>query len=189
MKDLKWEKLSSKYLFTDTWLTARQDRCKMPDGRIVDPYYVMEYKDWVNAVAFTKEGKILFVRQYRHALGQTSFELPGGCIEKEDASPLEGLKRELLEETGYTFDTFTDLGAISANPSTNDNITYMFLAEGGVKVQEQELDPHEEIEIYTFTVEEVISILEKHEIMQSLHVSTLFYALKQKGLLSISKDE
>ncbi len=184
MKDLKWKTLSSKYLFKDSWLTARQDRCEMPDGRIVDPYYVMEYKDWANAVAFTKDNKILLVRQYRHALGDTCFELPGGCIEQDDDSPLSGLKRELLEETGYTFKNFTDLGTISANPSTNDNITYMFLAEGGEKIQDQDLDPNEEIEIYTYSVKEVLDIIDQHKMMQSLHVSSLYFALKKKGLLT-----
>lgn len=189
MEDLKWKLLSSQYLFKDSWLTARKDRCEMPDGRIVDPYYVMEYPDWVNAVAFTEEGKILMIRQYRHALGETHYELPGGCIDPEDASSLDGMKRELLEETGYTFKKYTSLGNISANPSTNNNITHMFLAEGGKKVQGQDLDPNEEIEIYTFSPEEVLSLVLNHEIMQSLHVSCLFHAFFHVGLISFSTQK
>lgn len=187
MKSLKWKQLSATYLFKDDWLTARKDRCEMPDGRIVDPYYVMEYKDWVNAVAFTKEGKILMIRQYRHALGEVTIEVPGGCIDQEDASPSEAIKRELLEETGYSFKRIMPLGTISANPSTNNNITHMFLAEGGEKVQDQNLDPNEEIEVLTYSSEEVIQLLLSNKIMQSLHVSCLFYAFQHLGILTFPK--
>ncbi len=184
MKNMKWELISSQYLFKDDWLTARRDRCRMPDGRIVDPYYVMEYPDWVNAVALTNEGKILMVIQYRHALGKVSPELPGGCIDPDDKSPEEAIKRELLEETGYHYKKFTSLGAISANPSTNSNITHMFLAEDGEKIQEQNLDPNEDIEVRAYTPEEIMQLLAAHQIMQSLHVSCLFYAFRYLRLLS-----
>ncbi len=184
MKALKWKQLSSTYLFKDNWLTARKDRCEMPDGRIVDPYYVMEYPDWVNAVAFTDDGKVLMIRQYRHALGEVTLEIPGGCIDQEDASPAEAIQRELLEETGYRFCKLTPLGIISANPSTNNNITHMFLAEGGEKIQRQHLDPNEEIEVISYSSEEVLQLLFEHKIMQSLHVSCLFYAFRHLGILS-----
>lgn len=183
MKDLKWKLLSSDYLYKDTWLTARRDRCEMPDGRIVDPYYVMEYPDWVNATAFTKEGNILMIRQYRHALGAVTVEIPGGCIDAEDPDPESAMKRELLEETGYVFNKLTPLGTISANPSTNSNITHLFLAEEGEKVQGQHLDPNEEIEVFSYTPEDVMQLLTERQIMQSLHVSCLFYAFRHLGML------
>ncbi len=189
MKEMKWELVSSQYLFKDGWLTARRDRCRMPDGRIVDPYYVMEYPDWVNAVALTKEGKILMVVQYRHALGKVSPELPGGCIDPEDENPEEAVRRELLEETGYLFRKFTPLGVISANPSTNNNLTHLFLAEEGDKIQGQTLDPNEDIEVQAYTPEEIMQLLTDNKIMQSLHVSGLFYAFRYLKLLSFQGNK
>ena len=53
----------------------------MPDGRIVEDYYVLEYSNWVNAVAITEDNKILMVKQYRHAAEIVSTELPGGVID------------------------------------------------------------------------------------------------------------
>src|SRR5580658_7665683 len=49
------------------------------------------------------------------------------------------LERELLEETGYSFEKFEYLGKTSANPSTNNNWMHIFLATGGTLVQEQQL--------------------------------------------------
>lgn len=183
--DMKWTVLDSKYLYKETWFTVRSERCKTPEGKIVDPYYVFEFPDWVNALALTEEGDILLVRQYRHALGETILEIPGGCIDDTDADTEAAMRRELLEETGYVFDTVESLGEISPNPSTNTNITYMFLARGGKKVQEQHLDANEEIEVLTFKREEVITLLKENKIRQSLHATCMFYAFLKLGWLTM----
>ena len=99
-EDKKWKILSSEYLVRRPWLTARRDVAQLPDGRVNNEYYVLEYPDWVNIIAITKEGKMIMERQYRHALGNTCYELPCGVIEAGE-TPLEAAKRELLEETGY----------------------------------------------------------------------------------------
>lgn len=182
---MQWETLSSSYVYKDNWFTARRDRCKTPGGKIVDPYYVLEFPDWVNGVAFTKEGQIIMIRQYRHALGRTLLEIPGGCIDPDDPDPEFAMRRELLEETGFSFEKITALGTISPNPSTNSNITYMFLAEGGEKIQEQKLDPNEEIEVLFYSPEKVIQLLGENQILQSLHATCLFYAFQHLGWLEM----
>lgn len=178
MKDpLDWKLVSSEYLFRDSWLTARKDTCERPDGTIVTPYYVMEYPNWATALALTEDGKVILVKQYRHAIGRTCMEIPGGCIDDTDASPEAAIRRELLEETGYAFDSFEFLGEISANPSTNNNMMYMFLAKGGKKVQEQMLDHNEEIEVHLVDMAELKGMLRRNEILQSMHVSCIFYGM------------
>ncbi len=104
-------------------------------------------------------------------------EIPGGCIDDTDASPEAAIQRELLEETGYAFDSFEFLGEISANPSTNNNMMYMFLAKGGKKVQEQMLDHNEEIEVHLVEMAELKEMLRRNEILQSMHVSCIFYGM------------
>ena len=66
-KDMKWKTLSQKYLIEKPWLTARVDKVELPTGAIIDEYYVLEYPDWVNTIAITKDGMFVFVRQYRYA--------------------------------------------------------------------------------------------------------------------------
>jgi 8-oxo-dGTP pyrophosphatase MutT (NUDIX family) len=179
MKDLSWKILSSEYLFKDTWFTIRKDTCKAADGRIISPYYVYEFPTWVTAVALTEDGKIIMERQYRHALEQINFEIPGGCVDDTDASTQTAIARELLEETGYTFSHYEYLGKTSSNPSTNNNWMHMYLATGGRLVQEQQLDHNEEIEVYLFSVDEVKQLLKENRIIQSMHVTALFYALEK----------
>jgi 8-oxo-dGTP pyrophosphatase MutT (NUDIX family) len=180
---MKWQILSSEYLFNDLWFKVRKDTCKIPGGKIVEPYYVYEFPDWVTAVALSEEGKVIMVRQYRHGLGETCIETPGGCVDDTDANFEEAIKRELLEETGYSFSSYKYLGRISANPSTNNNLMHMFLATGGKKVAEQQLDPNEEIVVELYTIEEVKQLIRENKLLQSMHVTCFLYALKELGKL------
>jgi 8-oxo-dGTP pyrophosphatase MutT (NUDIX family) len=138
---------------------------------------VYEFPEWVTAVAVTKDGKIIMEKQYRHAAGITMFEIPGGCVDETDASLEEAIARELKEETGYEFASYEYLGKISANPSTNNNWMHMFIARGGVKMGDQELDHNEDISLHLMDKAEVEELLRKYEIKQAMHATALFYAL------------
>lgn len=179
---MKWKILSSEYLFRDLWFSVRKDRCETPDGKIVDPYYVYEFPTWVAAFAMTEDNKVIMVRQYRHAIEEVSLEIPGGCVDDTDKNLEEAIARELLEETGYSFKEFTYLGRISSNPSTNNNWLHMFLATGGKKTHDQNLDHNEEIEVSLFTTDEVKSFIKEHRIIQSLHISCILYGMEKMGI-------
>jgi len=183
MRDLKWKTLQSEYLFNDLWFTVRNDTCEKPDGGIVSPYYVYEFPTWVTAMAITEEGKVILERQYRHGIGETNFEIPGGCVDDTDKSYEEAIARELLEETGYTFTHYEYLGKTCANPSTNNNWMHMYLATGGKKVKEQELDHNEDIDVQLVSLDELKQLLRDNQIIQSMHVTAIFYALQKLGEL------
>lgn len=180
--NLEWKICHSEYIHKGPWATLRSDECEMPDGRIVDQYYVLEYPNWVNAVALTAENKVLMVRQYRHAANIVSLEIPGGVIDG-DEKPEAAMRRELLEETGYQFDDIELISVVYPNPSTANNHVYCYLAKGGIKVQEQALDEHEELIVEEYTIDEVKQFLAENKIAQSLHCTGLFYALMKLGEL------
>ncbi|MBL0335316.1 MAG: NUDIX hydrolase [Chitinophagaceae bacterium] len=185
MKDpLAWQTLSSEYIFKDRWFTVRKDICLTPGGVTVNPYYVYEFPVWVGGVAMTADGKFIMVRQYRHALGETGIEIPGGCVDEGDADYQSAIARELLEETGYTFSKYEYLGRISPNPSTNTNLLHMFLATGGVKTNEQSLDANEEIDVVLLSADDVKTLLKENRIVQAMHVTALFYALQKLGMIT-----
>jgi len=181
---MEWKLLKSDYLFKDLWFTVRKDSCQRPDGKVVEPYYVYEFPEWVTAVALTENGEFIFEKQYRHAAGLTMMEIPGGCVDPEDESLYSAIARELKEETGYVFETMEYLGKTSANPSTHNNWMHFFLAKGGKKISEQELDGNEDIQVSLLTVEDVKSLLKENKIFQSMHVTALFYALERLGELN-----
>ncbi|MGB7528402.1 NUDIX hydrolase [Sphingobacterium cellulitidis] len=178
----KWKTINSNYIIQRPWATLRVDKLEMPNGNIKEEYYVLEYPTWVNMVALTEDNQVIFVKQYRHGAGQIMVELPAGVVE-ENEDPEIAARRELLEETGYAFDQITYVCELFANPATSGNITYTYLLTGGRKVQEQDLDPSEDIEVVLMDLEEAKQFLFENKIGQALHSSALFYTLKKLGKL------
>jgi ADP-ribose pyrophosphatase len=177
----KWDKLSTRYLVREKWATLRVDTVKLQNGPVKDDYFVLEYPEWVNAVAVTEDNKIVMVRQYRHAADIISLEIPGGVVDPGE-KPEVAIKRELLEETGYSFKTQELIATLYPNPATANNKTYTYLLTGGVKTHEQELDEHEILNVEEYTFEEAKQLLLDNKIAQSLHSNGLFYGLVKLGL-------
>jgi ADP-ribose pyrophosphatase len=150
----------------------------MPDGQIVDPFYVLEYPDWLNAVALTAEGEVILTRQYRHGVGSVILELPSGTVEDEDASPEAAMRRELLEETGYVFSELYATGIVSSNPDKCTNLVHSFLAVGGQRIQDPNPGAGEQIELELVSIPEFRRLLRENAFLQSMHVASAYYALE-----------
>lgn len=178
---LKWKSLKSRVVISDRWIHLQADRCLMPSGKILDPYYVIREPDWVHVVAFRDDRRVLLVRQYRYAAGVTCWELPGGAVHKGERH-LSAAKRELLEETGGRSVRWTKLGRFYANPARQDNSVHGYLAERVKITSAPALDATEEIESRFFTVEEVRRLIFHGKFSNVMHVALLFLAFNARGL-------
>lgn len=174
-----WSILKSEYLHRRPWLTVRRDTVQLPDGTVHPEYYVLEYPSWINVMAITREGKFVMVRQYRHGLGIIATELCAGVVE-EGESPLDGARRELLEETGYGEGEWELSMVISANPGSQNNLAYCYIARDVVKISDQHLDSTEDIEVVLLDESEVYDMLLADNLKQSLMAAPLwkYFALK-----------
>jgi len=182
---MKWKTLDSTYISNHIYFTARKDRAERPDGTIVDPYFVVELPTAATAFALTEDEQVIMVRQYRYPLAEILIETPGGFVD-EGESFEAAMQRELLEETGYTFSHIDYLGKLAANPGVLNNYTEMFLATGGRKTGEQKLDHNEDIEVLSFSIDEVIEMIKEQKIAQSIHVNCIMHALLKLGRLKFS---
>ena len=181
-KKRNWKVLTSEYLARKPWFTVRHESIELPDGRLIPDYYVFESPDWVNVIAITKEGKFVFIDQYRHGLGETDYEIPAGVAEPDDASMLAAAQRELAEETGYGGGQWRELMVVAPNPSTQNNLTYCYLATGVERLGEQHLDATEDIRVHLFSGAEVRELLESGRIRQALMAAPLWRYAAEYGL-------
>ena len=174
----KWTTLESRYLIQRPWLTARVDKVQLPDGRINPEHYVLEYPEWVNVIAITRDGLFVMVRQYRHAMDIVLDELCAGVME-EGETPLHAAQRELLEETGYGGGEWREIMTVGQNPSICNNITHCFLAEGVEPVGGQQLDAGEDIAVLLLTRAQVETMLRENRQLQALMAAPLWRYLAE----------
>ena len=179
--EMKWKTVSSKYVVKEPWMTVRKDSLMLPDGRVKDDSWSLEYPDWINVIAITKDGKYIFERQYRHGLDCVAWEIPAGVIEKGE-KPLAAARRELMEETGFGGGKLEPFMQLCPNPGTNNNIAHTFLACGVEHEGAQHFDANEDLDVYLLTAEDVRGILERGEIMQALMAAPLWRLAATLGL-------
>lgn len=116
--------VSQEYKFKGRVINTRVDQILLPNGKPAERE-VVEHTGGVCVGALTKEGEILLVRQFRYPHRQILLEVPAGKLEKGE-DPLEGGKRELLEETGGVAVSYRDLGRMLPTPGYCGETIYMY---------------------------------------------------------------
>jgi 8-oxo-dGTP pyrophosphatase MutT (NUDIX family) len=185
MREQRWKKITSKKVFEDRWFKARADACQFPDGRIIDPYYVVELPNWANAVVVTPNNEIVLVKQYRYPVDAVTLELPGGVI-NEGEDPMVAALRETQEETGYTSSQIQLICKTAPNPAINDNTAYFYLIENAVPTAHTNPDFFEDIEVELYSKKDFIQLLQQNKIMHGVQLGPIYEALIQLGWLRYS---
>ncbi len=178
-----WTADSSRVLVESPWIKLRAERCVTQRGAVLDPFYLLDYPEWVHVAAFDEEDRLLLVRQYRHGAGKMSLELPGGVMDPQESDPLVAGARELLEETGHVAATLTHLARLSPNPSSHTNGVHILLATGARPQTALKLDATEDIVVEPTPWREAVEMALSGQIINAQHVGLLFIALaRAKGL-------
>ncbi|MBC5995024.1 NUDIX hydrolase [Pontibacter cellulosilyticus] len=176
-----WKVLKTELVFDEKWYTLRRDEVELPNGKVMDDYYVSVRPDVVLTFPVTEDGEVIFVRQYKHAAAGVFIELPGGVIDAHEDNPEEAARREMLEETGYTSDEMELVAEVIDNPTKDTNKIYFYLALNAHKVAEQDLDESESIEVFKVPLQEVESMVLNGEICVSGSVALCLLALRKLG--------
>ena len=72
--------------------------------------------------------EVLVIRQYRHALGVTEWELPAGLLDVDGEAPVDAAARELAEEVDLRAGRWDLLSGYSSSPGALDETVRVFLA-------------------------------------------------------------
>jgi 8-oxo-dGTP pyrophosphatase MutT (NUDIX family) len=154
-------------IHADRWIRLRADHCITPEGAVLDPYYVLEYRDWVHVVAVTDDDRLVVNHQYRHGAGCVHLELPGGVTDAADAGPLEAAARELREETGFAAREFRHITSLSPNSATHTNRIHIVLALDAYPDGVQSLDAGEEITVELLPLSEIPALVSSGAFLQA----------------------
>ena len=170
-----WKILSSRHIHP----RFRLDTVELANGKTFEPM-VFEFRSWANVLAITKNNEVVLVKQYRHGVQENLLELPGGVVD-EGEDPLEGARRELMEETGYLAKNIVEVGRIYPNPAIQHNTLFCYVATDVEKIGVQHLDEAEEIEVHLVPLDDLVEMVRRGEFRHALHVAVLFQALAHLG--------
>ncbi|HEY8988911.1 MAG TPA: NUDIX hydrolase [Candidatus Limnocylindrales bacterium] len=138
-----WTRRSRRVAYENPWITVWHDEVDQPDGS-PGIYGVVHFAGLaVGAVVLDDDDRVLLVGQHRYTLDAYSWELPEGGV-PFDESPLDGARRELLEETGVEADGWRELLRFDLSNSITDETGVLFAARA-VRHGEPHPDPTEEL--------------------------------------------
>ncbi len=157
----------------------RQDTVALPNGTVIDDYFVAELPHVAAVMPVTPDNEVVFVRQYRHAAAQIMLELPAGNFDPQKESAATAAMRELQEETGYQAQDLELMGIWYDNPVKCSYETHVFLARDVVLVGGQVWDVTEDIEVVTVPVDEIPEAIASGMISVSGSIAALYVGLKR----------
>jgi ADP-ribose pyrophosphatase len=147
----------------------------MPDGSYLD-LEIVRHPGGAAIVAINERGEVCLLRQFRHAVGEARlWELPAGCIDASDESPLATATRELREEAGVSAESWRTLGTLLSSPGFCDERLHLYLAGGLTHVGSSQHDD-EYIEIHWLPFENALKMAAAGEITDAKTVVGLFRA-------------
>ncbi len=177
-RDMAWKVLKRDIVFKDTWVQLEASKCELPDGRIIEPFYIRRDPDFAVVVAVTKDERLVLVRQYRHGVEKVLLELPAGCIEKGE-DPKVAAARELLEETGFRAGNIRFLLKTAPNAANSSAYAHCYLATDVELVAGQHLDEMEDVAVEYMDLGDVRKAIRDGVFEQSVHVAALYSALEE----------
>jgi len=185
MADRKWEILSSEYVLESPWYRLRRDACRLPDGSVVESYYVREHAGFSVTFAVTPANHVVFTRQYKHGIGDFVLELPAGMLESGE-DPLTCARRELEEETGYVAREFTPVAEFATDPTSSTGHLHLFVALGAVPEGTPSPEITENIDTTLVPLDRVLEQVRLRRVRAQSQVASIYAALDSLDLLHSS---
>ena len=170
-----WQKLGSRPVGDFRIFTVRTDEKLSPRTGAKHDFFIIDCVDWVNVLAITPQQELVMVEQYRHGTNTVELEIPGGIMDRTDASPLHTGVRELREETGFEGENARVLGDVFANPAIMSNTCHTVLIEHCALKHPVEWDSGEDMLTRLVPLAEVPGMVATGRIKHPLVIVALYY--------------
>lgn len=175
-----WKTLSSRQVYQNPWTRLREDIAQMPNGKTTI-YGVVECGECVGVLPFIDDQQVVLVRQYRYVFSEDHrWEMPTGGV-KQGESLLEAAHRELREEIGYDASKLEHINTYYTSKSVMHEIAHLYIGRDLIQIQSIP-DETEFLEIETFPFDQVLQMVLKSEIRDSMTILAVLHAARQLGM-------
>ena len=118
---------NSHTIYRGRLITLCREPVQLPGGNRLE-LDIVHHPGGAVIVPLRGDGQVCLLWQYRYAVGGEIWEVPAGCIDPADGTPLQAARRELQEETGLTAASWLELGALWPSPGFCDERLVLYLA-------------------------------------------------------------
>jgi ADP-ribose pyrophosphatase len=157
---------------------VRVDEVEFAPGRSVR-LDIIEHPGAVTILPLDAAGKIWFIRQYRHAVGQAILELPAGTL-KPGEDPALAANRELQEEIGMRAERLEELAVFYLAPGYSTERMHLFLATG-LSPAPLAQDEDEQIVVEQVPAAEVWALIESGALADAKSLVGVLVAARRLG--------
>lgn len=168
---MSYEVKISEVVYKGKVFNLEKDVIVLPDGRET-VRETIRHGGAAAMIPIDDDGKIIFVRQYRHSAGREVLEIPAGTVEKGE-DPYNCAVREIQEETSYKAGKMTFLLKMYSAIGFCSEVIHIYVAEN-LEKGEYNMDDDEFITNERYTLEESIELIHKGEICDSKTISAIF---------------
>jgi ADP-ribose pyrophosphatase len=170
---MKFEVVQSETVYHGRAFDVRRDQVRLPDGQNIQ-LDIVAHVGAVTLVPVDDQGRIWFVRQYRHAAQASLLELPAGALEKGE-SPEAAALREVREETGLAAGRIQKIGAFFLAPGYSTEFMHVYLA---TELYPDPLprDADEFLRVEAIPVDQAFRLIETGELQDAKSLIGLFLA-------------
>ncbi|WP_267640823.1 NUDIX hydrolase [Haloarchaeobius amylolyticus] len=171
---LAWETTDSRVGYECPGFDIVHDEVRLPDGTETD----FDYLDEPHAVVvlpFTRDGDVVVIEEWRHAVGRVNRGLPAGGVEDHDDDLALAAHRELTEETGYEADRVEHLTTVEPANGIANSVHHYYVAHGCEDVDGQDLDFNESIRVDTTSYDDLLAAVQDGDLRDGRAVTALCY--------------
>jgi ADP-ribose pyrophosphatase len=176
--EVPWKRRSTRQIYQNKWISLREDIVQLPDGRTTI-YGVVTCSACVGVLPFLDSATVLMIKQYRYVAKRITWEMPTGGMHLGESREAAA-QRELAEEIGYRAGKLTWLSSFDTSKSVVDETAHLFLGEDLVKV-ELPPDDTEFIEVRPFPFKEVLQMVLRGEITDSMTIIAVLHTARLRG--------
>lgn len=181
----KWQLTNTQEVSPSKWFPLEKRTYQLPDGQVVDDFYVTTLADSVHIIPILTNGRVVMIRMYKPGIDEIMIQFPAGRYEpSKHENEMDAAIQELREEVGINAESsaMVKLGVLALMTTKASEKVHVFMLKDANQNAEQDLDQHEEIEVLKLKPSQIDQMIGSGEIWDAPCIA-IWHLVKSKDMI------